>query len=192
MKLISLMFLLIFFTTSYAQAEESMPQTASQPQAESSSQNEPMQGKAEQKKTGFFSISIGGEAIPLDNFIFDAIVSSITFGGTLSKQSSFEAGVKLVDNGGLLFRYGYSFMEGQKWIPGVDITLLASASYNDYKQDAWKVSGGFELGPYLKTFISHSHSLFVRTGVAHYATIGEKFDIEEFRMYLNLGIQWHF
>ena len=189
MKLISLIFSFAFFITSYAHAE-SMPQMESTPQTKPTSQIESV--NTDQKKTGFFSISIGGEAIPLDNFAFDAIVSSITFGGTLSKQSSFEAGIKLVDNGGLLFRYGYSFMEGQQWIPGVDITLLVSAGYAPSLEEPWTVRGGFELGPYLKTSISHSHTLFVRTGVAHYAAVGEDFDIEEFRMYLNLGIKWYF
>lgn len=192
MKLISLIFLLIFSITSYAQ-EESVSQTESQLQTEPTPHSEPMQKKAEKEKTGFFSVSIGGEVLPVDNFVIDAIVSSITYGGTLSKHSSFEAGVKLVDNGGLLFRYGYSFTKGRQWVPGVDVTLLISAAYGgSYNIDSWRLKGGFELGPYLKTFISRSHSLFVRTGVAHYATMGDDFDIAKFRMYLNLGVKWHF
>lgn len=182
MKFTSLIFLLTFFITAYAQAE-------STPQVESTPQTELMPIQYNQEKTGFFSISIGGEAIPLDNLAFDAVVSSITFGGTLSKRSSFEAGVKFVDNGGLLFRYGYSFKEGRHWVPGVDATLLVSASY---ALEKWAINGGVELGLYLKTFISHSHSLFVRTGVAHYAAINKDFDIAKFRIYLNLGVRWHF
>ena len=190
MKLISLMFLLIFSITSYAQ-EESVSQTESQWQTESTPYSGPMQKKAKKEKTGFFSVSIGGEVIPVDNFVIDAIVSSITYGGILSKQSSFEAGIKLVDNGGLLFRYGYSFTKDRQWVPGMDVTLLISAAYGG-SNDSWKLKGGFELGPYLKTFISRSHSLFVRTGIAHYATIGDDFDIAKFRIYLNLGVKWHF
>lgn len=174
----------ILFIGLYAQAE-SMPQAESIPQTESML-------KVESEKTGFFSISLGGEVIPLDNFTVDAIVTNITFGGKISEQSFFEVGVKLVDNGGLLFRYGYSFMKGRHWIPGVDITLLASIGYNGAFEKPWRLSGGLELGPYLKTFISNSYALFVRLGMAHYAVIGENIDIEKFRTYLNLGIQWHF
>ena len=188
MKLISSIFLLIFFITSYAQAESTL-------QTESMPQMEPM--NTEQENTGFFSISLGGEVIPLDNFKYDATVTNITFGGTISKQSFFEAGVKLVNNGGLLFRYGYGFTEGRQWVPGVDITLLAHAGYswNKLQDGNLTVGTGFELGPHLKTFISKSFALLIRTGVANYVVFGKdfkNFDLEKFRVYLNLGLQWHF
>ena len=182
MKLISSIFFLVFFIASYAHAESML-------------QMEPM--NTEQENTGFFSISLGGETIPLDDFLYDATVVNITFGGNISKQSFFEAGIKLINNGGLVFRYGYSFMEGRQWIPGVDVSLLANINYSwdNYNKGKLKVGTGLELGPHLKTFISKSFALLIRTGVAHYVVFGKdfkNFDIAKFRLYLNLGIQWHF
>lgn len=193
MKFTNLIFSLTFFITVYAQAE-STPQVESTSQTESTSQAESMPVVPyNQEKTGFYSVSIGGEAIPLDNLTNAGFFATITFGATLSKRSSFEGGIKLVEtNGGLLFRYGYSFKEGRHWVPGVDVTLLVSAHQLSYPSEKMAISGGFELGPYLKTFISHSHSLFIRTGVTHYAVVGEYFDIAKFRMYLNLGVKFHF
>ena len=196
MKLISSIFFLVFFIASYAQAESTL-QTESTPKTKPTLQVESIQAETEQKKTNIFSLSLGGEVSLSDNFAYNTSTMDITFGGITSKQSFFQAGVKLYTNdiGASLFtlRYGYSFIEGRQWVPGVDISLLAGARYSYFNnKHKFILGGGFELGSYLKIFISKSHALVLRTGITYATNTESDFDLTDSKAYLNLGIQWHF
>ena len=210
MKKSHVILLSLFFITPYAQAEV-MPQ-----QAEVMPQTESTQAYTQQEEnTGFFSFGLGGEVIPADYFSYYTTVVNFRYGGIISERSSFTAGLKLtthnITNSFLAFQYAYSFTEGHKWVPGIDISLLIGfqreadnrviplsdnlgPGYILYKKPAYHLSGGLELGPYLKTFISKSHALLLRTGVAIDTTtlVEDGFDGTDFRAYLNLAIQWYF
>ncbi len=196
MKFISILFFLIFSTTLYAQAEEPKPQSESQPQTERTLQNEPM---PEKENTGFFYINLGGEVIPADNFEYHTSVVGIHFGGLISQQNAFRAGLKIttakVEHSFLSFQYEYSFTDSSQWILGIDAALLVGfkSEYNKEKEeDIYTIGGGFELGPYLRAFISKSHALLLRAGVTYDTSTDDEFDLNNSRAYLNLGIQWYF
>ena len=196
MKKSNIILLSLFFITPYIKAEM-MPQM------------EPSQVTTE--KTGFFSFGIGGEVIPADSFIYYASVLNVRYGGILSKQSSFTAGLKItthnITNSFLAFQYAYNFIESHKWVPGIDVSLLlgfhgreeysnlethSGFSHYVFNNDYYP-SVGLELGPYLKTFISKKHALLLRTGVTiDTTTWNDGFDGTDFRAYLNLAIQWYF
>ncbi|MDE0119962.1 MAG: hypothetical protein OXM55_08160 [Bdellovibrionales bacterium] len=188
----------LFFIAPYIQAEI-MPQMES------------TRAYTEQEEnTGFFSFGIGGEVIPADYFSYYTTVFNFRYGGIISKQSSFTAGLKLtihnVTHSFLAFQYLYSFTEGHKWVPGIDISLLigfqrakpplfmaSSHKVVSFIEDEYHLSGGLELGPYLKTFISKSHALLLRTGVTIDTTTWKDGPCwTDFRAYLNLAIQWYF
>ena len=56
----------------------------------------------------------------------------------------------------------------------------------------YKLAGGFELGPNLKTFISKSYALILRAGITYDVSTNEVFDLVETRAYLSLGIRKYF
>ena len=185
----------ILFIGFYAQAE-------SIPQAEPTIQTESVQTESDQEKTGFFSFSLGGEVTP-NNFInYHSTTVDIKFGGKISQHSSFGAGVKITTGPDYLFafQYVYNFIKSNQWIPGVDFSLLVGPSILDFTYDheddssGFPLTGGFEFGPHLKTFISKSHALLLRTGVTILVSKNNRDDdiYASTRIYLNLGFQWHF
>ena len=182
MKKLYAILLSLFFVASYAQAESMMPQM------------EPTKANTEQEDTGFFSFGLGGEVIPADRLAYYTTVLALSYGGVISEQSSFNAGVKItpekLESSFLALRYAYSFIKGRKWIPGIDVSLLLGFSYDNLNQ--YRLSGGFELGPYLKTFISTSHALLLRAGVTYDTSTANDFDLTDSRAYLNLAVQWYF
>lgn len=173
----------ILFIGLYAQAESTS-------NTESISETESAQEKMEKEKTGFFSFSLGGEVIPTNEFEHHTTVIGIKFGSQISQKSSFETGLKVtttkVEQSFLTFQYGYSFINNSRWMPGLDAALLLGLKE---EEDVYKLSGGFELGPYLKTFISKSHALILRGGITHDINISDT--LSQLRIYLNLGVQWY-
>lgn len=152
------------------------------------------------EKTGFFHFSLGGEVSPQDDFEYHTTIITIKFGGIISQQNSFNAGIKFtthkIEHSFLVFQYSYDFIDGTKWVPGVDATLLLGFKRYDTDEDTYeykyKLSAGFELGPYLKTFISRSHALLLRAGATLDTSTEGSLDLTESRIYLNLGFQWYF
>ena len=162
-------------------------------------QAELVQVEADPEKTGFFSFSLGGEVLPAQDFLYKTPTIGIKFGGKISQQSSFEAGLKIkildIEHSFLAFQYGYSFIEGSQWIPGIDVALLVGFKRDFNKKEeenTYTLAGGVELGPYLKTFISKSHALLLRTGVTYDTSTDDDFDLTNSRVYLNLGLQYYF
>ena len=164
-------------------------------------QAELVQVEADPEETGFFSYTLGGEVLPAQDFLYQTPTASITFGGKISQQSSFEAGLKIkimeIQHSSLAFRYGYSFIKGSQWIPGIDVVLLVGFKRSFYKkkeetENEYTLAGGAELGPYLKTFISKSHALLLRVGVTYDTSTDDDFDLTNSRVYLNLGLQYYF
>ena len=201
MKQIYLLALLFIFSISaYAQEEAS-------PQKEAPSQYD--------EKTGFVTVNLGGEITPVDGLKYYSTIIGLKAGGLIAQRQSFNAGLKLftsqIADSFLYFNYAYSFTGGRQWIPGMDISLLiglntvkekteerSSRLFKEEKDYLYEYSYyptiGLELGPYLKTFISNSFALLLRTGVTHSINTNdvEDFDIRELRVYLNLGVQWYF
>ncbi len=145
--------------------------------------------------TGFFSLSVGHESQPVYYFKYYSTSLSFRYGGYFSEQHGFEAGIKTSIREYLMItlKYNYDFTRDSKWVPGLDMALLVGMSGDYHKLGRNLVAGG-EIGPYIKTFISRSHALFLRTGVT-YDTSGLNeggLHLPDFRLYLNLGIQWHF
>jgi len=179
MKTIIILFL--FFTGFYTKAESAVLQT------------EPV--KVGNEKTGFISVNMGGEVIPGEDFKYYSSVWSMEYGGKISQKSSFAAGFKIVQDGAFLkFQYEYGFIENSRWIPGVDTALLIGFQRKGPEQDNFFVSrkllsGGFELGPYLKVFISQSYAIVLRAGVTYDANTDETPDLANSRAYLHLGIR---
>ena len=178
---------IIFFTGFYAQAESVV-------------QTESVQVKDEQEKTGFFSFNLGGAVIS-ENFNYHSTTVDIKFGGKISQHSSFGVGVKITSLDYLFtFQYIYNFTKSEQSIPGVDFSLLVgpNTSVFNYDKDdnhiGFPLTGGFEFGPHLKTFISKSHALLLRTGVTILVSKNNRDDdiYASTRIYLNLGFQWHF
>ena len=117
----TILILSLFFIGLYTQAE-SMSQKE---------QKEPVQVKVDDKHTGFYSFSLGGEVIsPADSeedFVkYHTSTFGMKFGAKLSQKSDFAAGVKGLTGATFLgFQYGYSFIEkSNRWVPGMDATLL--------------------------------------------------------------------
>ena len=183
MKKLYAILLSLFFVVSYAQAD-AMPQV------------EPTLTNTEQEDTGFFSLGLGGEVTPKQYFAYYTTVVSLRYGGVISEQSSFNAGVKItpekMHSSLLALQYAYSFIKGRKWIPGIDVSLLVGFTAQWGYTTTYTLSGGFELGPYLKTFISKSHALLLRTGITYDTSTASDFDLTDSRVYLNLVIQWYF
>ena len=191
-QIVYLTLLCIFCTTVYAQTESSS-------QIDSSSQMQSVQVNQDDEKTGFFSLNIGGEVTPSEKFAYHTTVVGLNFGGLITQQHTFNAGLKFttarIESSFLTFNYAYSFIKGRQWIPGVDISLLIGLrqTYDTIKnENVYLPSIGGELGPYLKTFISRSHALILRAGVTHDTNTEGDFDFQDLRMYLNLGVQWYF
>ena len=149
--------------------------------------------------TGFFSLSVGIETQPMYYFTHYSTSLSFRYGGYFSAQHGFEAGVKMSTQEYIMImlKYNYDFIRDNKWVPGLDIALLVGTSYSGNKLSQLgkdSLDAGLEIGPYIKTFISRSHALCLRTGVA-YDTSGRHqggLYLLDFRLYLDLGIQWHF
>ena len=151
--------------------------------------------------TGFFSFSLGHEALPLRYFQYDSTTINFRYGGYFSEQHGFEAGIKwsMGDNLLIMLKYNYDFTQDQKWVPGLDISVLVGGfgfykGYEyEYENTKW-LNVGLEIGPYIKTFISRSHALFLRTGLAYDTSRlhDNPYIADELRFYINLGIQWHF
>ena len=91
--------------------------------------------------------------------------------------------------------YGFDFIKDGRWIPGIDASVFIKPFYLYEKDDTdftmFTVSGGIEVGLYLKAFISESYSIFLRPGFS--------FDSEEMTElsytglgFLNLGFQGYF
>ena len=145
--------------------------------------------------TGFFSLSLGHIALPLRYFEYYDITLNFRYGGYVSEQSSFEAGVKFGIKESILvmLKYNYDFLSGKRWIPGLDIALLLGR-FGIYESRSRYLDAGLEVGPYVRVFISKSHALFLRTGVVvDTSRLHTHINIaDELKLYLNLGIQWHF
>jgi len=165
------------------------------------------------KTIGFFSFGLGGSAMPLRGGVYYGSSVELRYGAYISNQSFFEAGVDIntETSGNLHFKYGYDFIKGSKWVPGIDLSLLLGynvsrdyRNYNDlleiskeYWVNNWYVNShsyislGFAIGPYIKTYISDSKVLVLRTGIKH--TDGwSRFNIRDIRVYMNLAMQWYF
>ena len=169
-------------------------------------QAESMQIKTDQENTAFFSISTGGEVVPANDFKYRFTTVDIKFGREVSQHSSFAAGLTVptseIQHSFLVFQYAYSFIKDSQWIPGIDISLLIGFQNEGDgpprfelfggARDAYFLAGGFELGPYLKTFISKTYALFLRAGVSYDQNVVDDFDLTDSRIYLNLGIQRYF
>ena len=147
--------------------------------------------------TGFFSLSVSLDAFPLHYFKYHGTSFGLRYGSHFSAQSSFEAGIQ----GGagnilLMFKYNYDFIRGTKWVPGLDISLLVG-NYSGFSLNAdrtlW-LDAGLEIGPYIRTFISRSHALLFRTGVAcDTHRLQDSINLaDDLSLYLSLSIQWHF
>ena len=197
--------LLILFIGFYAQAE-------SISQAEPTAQAESAQVETDrEEKISFFSFSLGVEVIQ-KNDLTHAKTLDMKFGGNISQHSSFGAGVKITSDNHLLlgFQYAYSFTKDKKWIPGMDFSLLIGYQISTTPRERKYLTTGykhpytsnknnfvnnFELGPYLKIFISKSHALLLRTGISGYNSTDSFFHsdfIKKSKIYLNLGLQWYF
>lgn len=182
--------LFIFSMSAYTQEE-----TPSQNEESPSQNNE---------KTGFISVDLGGEVTPAYNLEYYSTVVGVKIGGIIAEQHSFNAGLKLlttqIAGSFLSFNYAYSFIKGRKWIPGIDISLLAGLNRvetnnkDGYYDSSYYPTIGLELGPYLKTFVSNSFALLLKGGVTHSINTNDAndFDIRELKVYLNLGVQRYF
>ena len=192
MKLVYLTSLCIFCTTVYAQTESSS-------QVDTSPQMQSVQVNQNNDEKAFFSIDLGGEVTPAYNLRYNSTVIGLKVGGLISQQQTFNAGLKITTarfaSSFLSFNYAYSFVKGRQWIPGVDISLLVGLNEEKKSSDySYYPTIGLELGPYLKTFISNSFALLLRSGVTHSINTNAAgdFDFRELRLYLNLGVQWYF
>ena len=157
--------------------------------------------KSRRGTTGFFSLSFQPEALPLKYLEYYDTSVNFAYGGYFNEQNGFTAGVRANMRDGLfiMLKYNYDFITGSKWIPGMDISLLVGsynhARYKKYNREAkpksW-IDAGLEIGPYIKTFISRSHALVLRTGLAYDTSQLMVPNLSDIRLYLSLGIQWHF
>ncbi len=185
------------------------------------------------KKSGFLTLGIGNEFIPLDNFIHDRFSIYLRYGRYLSKQSFFSAGIKsaysdFFNNAYFLqLKYGYDLIKNGAWIPGLDFSIFLGVGNKKYltsrplypyrnesiseqeyqkkileydkKLDNYEkerrrfLALGFDLGTYIKSFVSPTTALVLRVGAGHDSSEGwDNFDLMDTKIYINLALQWYF
>ena len=143
--------------------------------------------------TGFFSLSIGHEALPIRSFAYHGTNISFRYGGYLSEQSGFEGGIRwgILDAWFIVLKYNYDWITHRRWTPGLDVSVMVGTYPYRHSNRQW-LDLGLEIGPYIKSFISRSHALVLRTGLAYDTSLLTVPNLVDLRLYLSLGIQWHF
>ena len=154
---------------------------------------------------GYFYLNIGIEYLPMDNFKYTGTPFDFKYGGHVTQQSFIEAGITVrgpVNNRdsdspfiGPSVRYRYEFYNNSQWIPGLDVALMIgtkSSSVTTAKEidSSTFITIGSELGIYVRTFVSKSHSIMLRLGTTYFGKFWN--NIDQLKLSTSVGIQWFF
>ncbi len=152
---------------------------------------------------GYFYLNIGVEYVPMDNLKYTGVPLDFKYGGHVTQQSFVEAGVIFRGNisnrdsdspfVGPSVGYKYEFYNNTQWIPGLDFTLMIGPNLSSVTKESEEITSysvivGFELGVYMKTFVSRSHAITLRMGATHFGKFWN--NIDQLKVSTSVGIQW--
>lgn len=146
---------------------------------------------AEKERTGFISLRIGS-GFTLPKLLFSEIFGDITYGGQLSPQSNFEAGIGVVSLvPGLILKYNYEFTEKapNKWIPGVNASI--SIGINIDGRDDLALALGTNMGVFVERFISSTISVLISLGISPDPIVINSPKIAVENAYFAVGARWY-
>lgn len=155
-------------------------------------------------KRGYLYIGVGSEFLPMNDFRYVGTPFDIKYGGYVSSQSFVEIGFstrKSTTAGefdvmfGPNIKYGYDFIKDTQWVPGLDVSVLIGPRWQtkaSSEEGELFLTIGFELGLYVRTFISRSHAIMLRSGISKGEEAFSDFDSKHLKTYLHVVVQWFF
>ena len=146
---------------------------------------------AEKERTGFISLRIGS-GFTFPKLLFSEVLGDITYGGQLSPQSNFEAGIGIVSLvPGLILKYNYEFIEKapNNWIPGVNASI--SIGMNLLGEDNLALALGTNVGFFVERFISSTISVLISLGIRPDPIIINSPKIAVENAYFAVGARWY-
>ena len=148
------------------------------------------------EKQGFFSFYFTNEFRPANLLEFDNSGLVLGWGKELLLQNSLlELNVKFASSEPFFaVKYEWDFAEYYKWIPGVDTSLLFGVSQKGWTDENFHaLSLGLGLGLFVKTCISKSYVVLVRSGFNYSVPVKNYYiiDPDYLNFYMSIGVRKH-